>query len=126
MSYKLVALFILITMGAITLAIDFLRLKEPSQTEWGNISPVARSAAMIAGVIGVWIVVVMGYVRESARSPMARKQHYSRSGRAGLSRPRFLSGQIFAVWLIITSLTLAIFWFTSKVTAEHPEKAEEI
>ncbi len=53
---------------------------------------------------------------------MARKQHYSRAGRPGLPDPHFLSGQIFAVWLIITSLTLVIFWFTSKVTAEHPEE----
>jgi cytochrome d ubiquinol oxidase subunit I len=125
MSYKLVALFILITLGAITLAIDFLRLKEPSQTEWGNLSPVARSAAMIAGIIGMWIVVVMGYVRESARSPWLINNIIPVPGGQAYPTPVPV-GQIFAVWLIITSLTLAIFWFTSKVTAEHPEEAEEI
>ena len=125
MSYKLVALFILITLGAITLAIDFLRLKEPSQTEWGNISPVARSAAIIAGIIGMWIVVVMGYVRESARSPWLVNNIIPVPGGQAYPTP-IPVGQIFAVWLIITSLTLVIFWFTSKVTAEHPEKAEEI
>ena len=125
MSYKLTALLLLVAMGAITLAIDFLRLREPAGTEWGNLSPVSRSAALIAGVLGMWIVVVMGYVRESARSPWLINNIIPVPGGQAYPTP-VPAGQIFAVWLIITSLTLVIFWLTSKVTAEHPEQAEVV
>jgi cytochrome bd ubiquinol oxidase subunit I len=125
MSYKLVALFILVMLGAIALAIDVLRLKKPLQTEWGNLSHVARSAAIIAGIIGIWIVVVMGYVRESARSPWLINKIIPVPGGQTYPTP-IPPGQIFVVWFIITAMTLAIFWFVSKVTAEHPEKAEEV
>ncbi len=125
MSYKLVALLVLIAMGAITLGIDFLRLKEPTLTEWGNLSPVSRSAALIAGVLGMWIVVVMGYVRESARSPWVINGIIPVPGGQAYPTPIPMS-QIFVVWAAILALTLAVFWLTSKVTAEHPEKAEEV
>jgi hypothetical protein len=34
--------------------------------------------------------------------------------------------QIFVVWAVTLAMTIATFWLVSKVTAEHPEKAEEI
>ncbi len=125
MSYKLVALFILITIGAITLVIDFFRLKEAARTEWGNLSDVSRSAALIAGILGMWIVVVMGYVRESAREPWLINTIIPVPGGQKYPVP-IPPGQIFAVWLVITVITLVIFWMTSKVTAEQHEKAEEV
>jgi len=33
---------------------------------------------------------------------------------------------MFVVWAVIIAMVMTIFWFTSKVTAEHPEKAEEV
>jgi cytochrome bd ubiquinol oxidase subunit I len=125
MSYKLVALFILICIGAIVLGIDLIMLKDPTKMEWGRLSPTSRSAIMIAGVLGMWIVIVMGFIRESAREPWLVNSIIPVPGGQSYPTPISVTG-IFAVWFIITVATLLIFWFTSKVTAEHPEEAEEV
>ncbi len=69
MAYKLAALFILVCIGAIILGIDLIILKEPELVAWGKIPASSRVASVVAGIIGMWIVIVMGYVRESAREP---------------------------------------------------------
>ena len=125
MSYKLVALFVLIAIGAIIFVIDLVMLKEPSRVEWGDLSKVSRSYALIAGILGMWIVIVMGFVRESARSPWTIYGIIPVPGGQAYPTPIPVA-QIFGVWLIVTVMTIAIFWFTSRVTAEHPEEAEKI
>ncbi len=125
MSYKLVALFILICIGSIVLGIDLIMLKDPTKVEWGRLSVTSRSALMIAGVLGMWIVIAMGFVRESAREPWLVNSIIPVPGGQSYPTPIPVT-QIFAVWFIITIITLLIFWFTSKVTAEHPEEAEEV
>jgi cytochrome bd ubiquinol oxidase subunit I len=125
MSYKLVALFTLICIGAIVLGIDLIMLKDPAKVEWGNLSATSRSAAMIAGVLGMWIIIVMGFVRESARDPWLVNGIIPVPGGQMYQTPIAVT-QIFIIWFIITAGTIVIFWFTSKVTAEHPEVAEEV
>jgi cytochrome bd-type quinol oxidase subunit 1 len=73
----------------------------------------------------MWIVIVMGFVRESARAPWTIYGIIPVPG--GQSAPTPLSFlTISGVWLVVTVGSLLIFWFTSRVTASHPEKAEEM
>jgi cytochrome d ubiquinol oxidase subunit I len=125
MSYKLVALFILITIGAIALGVDLVMLREQPQVQWGNLSDASRSFLSLAGLLGIAIVAVMGYVRESARSPFTISQIIPVPGGQAYPTPIPVA-QIVVVWVIVITFVVAVFWFTSRVTAEHPEEAEEI
>jgi hypothetical protein len=33
---------------------------------------------------------------------------------------------IFVVWALVVTMVIVTFWLTSKATAHHPEKAEEV
>jgi cytochrome d ubiquinol oxidase subunit I len=125
MSYKLVALFILIAIGAFALGIDLVMLREQPQVEWGNLSDASRSFLSLSGLLGIAIVIVMGYVRESARSPFTISQIIPVPGGQAYPTPIPVA-QIVLVWIIVLALVVSVFWFTSRVTAEHPEEAEEI
>ncbi len=125
MDYKYVALFTLVLIGAVTLMVDGIILGDRREAEWGKLSRPSRIAAGMAGVFGMWLVIVMGYVRESARSPWVIYKMMPVPGGQSYPTPVPIS-RIFIVWGIITVATLAVFWFTSKVTAHHPEKAEEV
>ena len=125
MDYKYVALFTLVIIGALTLMLDWIMIGERRNSEWGNLSMPSRIAASMSGIVGMWIVIVMGYVRESARSPWTIYKIIPIPGGQDYPTPIPIS-RIFIVWGVITIVTLATFWFTSKVTAHHPEKAEEV
>ena len=125
MDYKYVAIFTLVVIGALTLMLDWIMIGERRNSEWGNLSITSRIAASMSGIVGMWIVIVMGYVRESARSPWTIYKIIPIPGGQNYPTPIPIS-RIFIVWGIITVVTLATFWFTSKVTAHHPEKAEEV
>ena len=125
MSYKLVALFALILVGALILGIDLIVLGKYQNAEWGFLSKSSRMALLISGILGMWIVAVMGYVRESARAPFLINGIIPVPGGTAFPSPINMV-TIFEVWGVITVATLLVFWFVSKVTAYHPEKAEEI
>jgi cytochrome d ubiquinol oxidase subunit I len=125
MDYKYIAIFTLVIIGVLLLTIDTVMLADPREAEWGALPKVSRFAAMMAGVLGMWIVIVMGFVRESARSPWTIYQIIPVPGGAAFVTPVPMVN-IFAVWFIILMITITIFWFTSKVTAHHPEEAEEV
>ncbi|BBL68203.1 cytochrome ubiquinol oxidase subunit I [Methanoculleus chikugoensis] len=125
MYYKHIALLVLIAIGAIIVGIDLLALRGRRDEEWGNLSRASRMAALIAGALGTWIVIVMGYVRESARSPWLFYQIVPVPGEQTYPTP-VPAYQIFVLWLIILGLVFAIFWFTSRVTSYHPEREEEV
>ncbi len=125
MSYKLVALFLLVVIGALMLGIDAMVLGKNREDEWGNLSRTSRWALMVAGVLGMWIVVVMGYVRESARAPFIVSDIIPVPGGTLFPTPTPMI-QIFEVWAVVTAAAILVFWFVSKVTAHHPEKAEEV
>ncbi len=91
-----------------------------------RLSKVSRAAAVFAGLLGIFIIEIMGFVRESA----------GHRGRCIISS-RFLRGStqyptplailnIFSIWIIISVMVVIVFWLTSKVTAHHPEDAEKI
>lgn len=125
MIYKFTALFGLIVIGGILVMLDTIVLRNEKEGEWGSVSSSSRISAMYAGIMGMWIVIVMGFFRESARSPWTFFDIVPVPGGQAYPTPIPLP-QIFIVWAIILAMTLAIFWFASKVTAYHPEKAEEI
>jgi cytochrome d ubiquinol oxidase subunit I len=125
MSYKLLALLILVAMGAVTLGIDLIMIRNQQIVEWGNLSHHSRTALATAGILGIAIIVVMGYVRESARSPWTIYGIVPVPGGTAYPTPIPVP-QIVIVWLVVIGFVISVFWFTSKVTAEHPEKAEEV
>jgi len=125
MYYKHIALLVLITIGAAIIGIDLLVLRGRRDEEWGNLSRASWMAALIAGVLGSWIVIIMGYVRESARSPWLFYGIVPVPG--GQTYPTPVPPfQIFVVWMIGLGLAFAVFWFTSRVTSYHPEREEEV
>ena len=100
-------------------------LASTKESEWGQLSKVSRYAAIMTGVIGMWIVVIMGYVRESARSPWVIYDIIPVP--AGDTNPTPIwIGRILIVWLVVMAIAITTFWFTSKVTAHHPEQKELI
>ncbi len=126
MDFKYPTLFTLIILGVIVLTIDTAILSDLHEAEWGHPSKTARTAAMLSGIFASWIVVVMGYVRESARSPwtiynIIPVPHSYPDYPTPIPLP-----QIFVVWAVVIFLALTVFWYTSKVTAYHPEEAEKI
>ncbi len=125
MYYKHIALLVLIGIGAIIIGIDLLVLRRRRDEELGNLSRASWAAALITGVLGSWIVIVMGYVRESARSPWLFYKIVPVPG--GQTYPTPVPAfQILVVWLISLGLVFAVFWFTSRVTSYHPEQKEEV
>ncbi len=125
MSLKFISLFGLIAIGGILVMIDTLVLWNEKESMWGRISGASRSSAVLAGMLGMWIVIVMGFVRESARSPWTIFSIIPVPGGQDYPTPIPLP-QIFVVWAIILALSAAIFWYVSKLTSYQPEEAEAI
>ena len=125
MVYKYMALVIMIVISSMVLMADIFILGDIREEDWGNFPRTARFAGILTGILGMWIVIVMGFVRESARSPWLVSKIIPVPG--GQNYPTPISPlTIFAVWAMILAFTLTVFWFVSKVTAEHPEEAEEV
>jgi cytochrome bd-type quinol oxidase subunit 1 len=125
MYYKHIAIIILIVIGTLIIGIDLLVLRGRRDEELGNLSRASWAAALIAGVLGSWIVIVMGYVRESARSPWLFYKIVPVPGGQTYPTP-VPPHQIFVVWMFALGLAFAVFWFTSRVTSYHPEQEEKV
>ena len=125
MYYKHIALLVLVAIGAIIIGIDLLVLRGRRDEEWGNLSRASWAAALITGILGSWIVMIMGYVRESARSPWLFYKIVPVPGGQTYPTP-VPPQQILVVWLIGLGLAFAAFWFTFRVTSYHPEREEEV
>lgn len=125
MSYKYIALGVLILIGVALLAIDVLILETPKERRWGDLSFASRGYLILSGLLGIFIILIMGFVRESARDPWTISQIIPVAGGMNVQTPLSL-GNILIVWLLSSIVILVAFWLTSKATAHHPEKAEEI
>ncbi len=125
MSLKFISLFGLIIIAGLLFTVDTFILRREKEAAWGQLSASSRISALLAGVIGMWIVIVMGFVRESARSPWTIFDIVPVPGGQSYPTPIPIN-QILIVWAVILALTFTVFWFASKVTAYHPEKAESI
>ena len=125
MRYKYIALGILILIGTAILSIDMVLLKRWKEPHWGNLTFAGRSSLILSGFLGIFIIEVMGFVRESARAPWTMSQIIPIAGGAGYPTPLSLQN-IFGVWFLSIAVVLLAFWVTSRATAHHPEKAEEV
>lgn len=125
MDYKYISLGVLIVIGLFILTTDIFILGDTKESHWGNLSKSARSSLILSGLLGTFIVIIMGYVRESARSPWTLYNIIPVPGNLQHPTPIIIE-KIFAVWAIIIVFIVLTFWLTSKATAHHPTKAEEI
>ncbi len=125
MVYKYIALGTLILIGVAMLTIDVLLLRKPNEGHWGDLSYASRGCLIFIGLLGIFIILVMGFVRESARAPWTFSQIIPVAGGMNSPTPLMIEN-ILWVWLFVTIIVLVAFWITSKATAHHPEKAEEI
>jgi hypothetical protein len=71
MQYKYIGLFAISLSCAFLLLVDVVYLSAYKEAEWGNLPRASRGAAALTGFLGMWLLIVMGYIRESARSPWA-------------------------------------------------------
>ena len=125
MAYKYVGIGILILIGAAILIIDVLVLRKYKENYWGDLSKAARSSLILSGLLGIFVILVMGFVRESARSPWTFYQIIPVAGGQAYPTPLRLEN-IYTVWLLISIIIIVTFWLVSKATAHHPEKKEQI
>ena len=125
MRYKYIALGILILIGTAMLTIDIFILGKWKEKRWGDLSFAGRSSLILSGLLGIFIIEVMGYVRESARDPFTISQIIPVAGGVGYTTPLALEN-IFAVWFISMIVIVVAFVLVSRATAHHPEKAEEV
>jgi cytochrome bd-type quinol oxidase subunit 1 len=131
MSFKYIALFGLMLIGIIVLIVNYRMLKEHKDEEYGEIPPLARAAAIICGILGIWLVADMGFYRESARSPWLISGIIpipAMSSTAPVTVPAE-----FAVFAALTIFTVLLFRLVARRTysssayyAEEPVPAREI
>ncbi len=125
MLYKYFAMIALSAIAAAILGIDSRNFRKMEEEEWGKLSLTSRFAGVLAGIIGIFLVVVMGYTRESARSPYVIYEILPFP--MGESHPTPIAvGRIFLVWGIILALILLVFWFVSRTTAHQPKELEKL
>ena len=126
MDYKYVALITLMLMGAVMLTIDAIVLSEVKEADWGSLTRVSRAAAVFAGLMGIFIIEIMGFVREAGRSPWTVYNIIPvPPGTEQYPTPITIIN-IFGVWILISLVVIIALWLVSKVTAHHPEDAEKI
>ena len=125
MILKYPAIFTLVIIGALVLMINTIMLGDIKESEWGNLTNTSRYAGILTGIFGMWIIITMGYVRESARAPDLIYGIISMPNTTNNLTPIPID-RIFIVWGLILLTIIIVFWITSKVTAHHPESAEEL
>ncbi|MFX1339076.1 MAG: cytochrome ubiquinol oxidase subunit I [Promethearchaeota archaeon] len=125
MMFKYLALLAFMLIGILMLAIDMKMLNKMEEGEWGKLSDTSRYAGILAGILAMFIVIVMGYTRESARAPYTIFGILPVPHSASNPTPIAID-RIFIVWGVIMIMIIIIFWFISKVTAHHPEETETI
>jgi cytochrome bd ubiquinol oxidase subunit I len=124
MAYKYVALALLSVVSAVVVVVDVVILGDAKEEDWGNLPSSARISGILAGILGMLVIMVMGFVRESARNPWLVWNIIPVPGGTAYPTPISL-WSIFIIWVGLLALFLAIFWYVSKVTAEQPPKSGE-
>ena len=126
MDYKYVAIAGLVIMGVVMLTIDAIISSDVKEADWGGLSKVSRATAVFAGLLGIFIIEIMGYTRESARSPWTVYNIIPVPPGTTQYPTPISSLNIFAIWIIISAMVVVVYWLTSKVPAHHPEDAEKV
>ncbi|MGZ7134812.1 MAG: cytochrome ubiquinol oxidase subunit I [Methanobacterium sp.] len=125
MDWKYIGLGSFMIIGALLTLMGALIVSDVRQTNWGNLSRSSRYAGILIGMLGTWIIPVMGYVREGGRAPWTIYQIIPVPGMTQFPTPIPVA-QIFLAWAALITLTVLIFWLVSRATAYHPEAKEKI
>jgi cytochrome bd ubiquinol oxidase subunit I len=126
MDYKYISLFtISIVASFVVGSAAFILGNFENEPDWGNLGRSPRAAAVLSGVLAMWIIITMGFVRESARAPWTFYDIIPIPG--GTAYPAPLSvWNILLVWGGVLAFAITVFWFVSKITAEQPGEADII
>lgn len=125
MNFKYIALGGLSIIGALLLLLGAIFVTDVRETEWGRLPKNSRYAGVLAGLLAMWIIPIMGYVREGGRDPWTLFQLIPVPGMQQFPTPISPAG-IFITWLAILGIVITIFWFAYRVLAHLPEEKEEI
>ena len=120
MEYKYAALTALVVIGIATLIADFTVLRRRLDQALGQLSRTSQIAAVMVGILGMWIVLVMGDLREASRAPWVVFKVIPTPGE-GMYHTPISPSSIFVIWTVATIGVLIILWFAARVTAQHPE-----
>ncbi|MGA9099245.1 MAG: cytochrome ubiquinol oxidase subunit I [Methanotrichaceae archaeon] len=126
MVYKYIALFTITIIAALVVgSAAFILGNFEKEPDWGNLDRSPKIAAVMSGVLAMWIIITMGFVRESARAPWTFLDIIPVPG--GDAYPTPLSiWNIILVWIAVLGFAITVIWYISKVTAEHPDEADII
>ncbi len=119
MDYKYLALFVISIVIGLLLMIDLVFLSRHARN-WGNMSGASKGAAVLMGFLSMWLLIVMGYLRESNRAPYTIYNDRPGSGGTDISHTHMI-GTIFLIWALLLTLAITVYWFTSKVAAHRPQ-----
>ncbi len=125
MDWKYIALGAFTIIGVLLTLLGAIFVSDVHTTNWGNLSRSSRYAGIMVGILGSWIVPVMGYVREGGRAPWLVYQIIPVPGMQQFPTPIHMP-QIFITWAFILTLVILVFLFVSRATAYHPEAKELI
>ena len=114
MSFKYIAFFAMTVMGIIMFLANRQLLKEHRDADFGHLSKTARSAIFVAGLLGIWLVVDMGFFRESSREPWVINSVIPIPDVMPTTVPLSVD-TIFIVFAALTVFTFFVFWLVSRV-----------
>jgi cytochrome bd-type quinol oxidase subunit 1 len=120
MEAKYVALWVMAVIGAAIVMLDTIVLtSEAKEGQWGYLSSGSITAAFTAGILGMAIVLVMGFVRESARSPWLVYELIPVPGGTAFPTPIPMP-QILVVWAVVLGFNWLLIWYVFKHTSYQP------
>ena len=123
MTFKYIALLTFLVIGLILLIIDTRLLRDDREGEWGHLSKTSRIAGFLAGLLAMWIILTMGFTRESAREPWTIMDVFPVEGMTINPTPVAV-GDIISVWIGITVFMFILLYAVSRRSSYNPETAE--
>jgi cytochrome bd ubiquinol oxidase subunit I len=124
MNLKYVSMGVLVSVGALLVGMDLVFLSNLKEEEWGSLNRGARGALVLTGFFSIFIVLIMGFFRESARQPWLYYGIIPVANAIQFPTPLLLVN-VFGVWVVAMIMLMIAFWFTSRATAYHPEESLE-
>jgi cytochrome bd-type quinol oxidase subunit 1 len=118
MRLKYIALAILSVVSAVVVIIDIFILGDDREQDWGNMSKGARLSGIFAGILGMWAIMDMGFVREAARAPWTVWNIIPIPGGTAYPTPISLWG-IYVIWVGLIAFLLTMFFYVSKVSVVY-------
>ena len=110
MDYKYISLFTVSVISSFFVgSAAFILGNFKNEPDWGNLGRSPRVAAILSGILAMWIIITMGFVRESARAPWTFYDIIPVPG--GTAYPTPLSvWNIVLVWAGVLAFVTTVFW----------------